>query len=314
MRKRIDAILWSALALAVTAGSGCAYDEGLIIENLRGTVRVPVEAATRQIFNEETGKLETITDSRLIGPVYLGLYPGIEGADVIESYPHPEIGPQYRGDQQGDTYPYGGAAVGDLRFACLQSLNCKITSGRFRTWQDIIDWFDLVQTPVTDNNEVEVTSGQFLRHTCYDLIDITSDAEIRITAYEDEDGDGELDLDFELDAAGEYYEADFTIWQQEFFWDQDQEDCEPGVDCRGFSLWGWMDAPSRNNYQFTTCDPDFGFDTEVYDAEFELGSVYRNVLNFPADYITEDDWVSSEPYRWDNIQDEPTLTLDFEVQ
>ncbi|MEO0602780.1 MAG: hypothetical protein AAF211_15160, partial [Myxococcota bacterium] len=232
--------LWAALLLA----QGCAFDEGLIIENLRGTVSVPVEAATRSIQDEEGNFVELEADARLIGPVYLGLYSKIEPENVIEEYPHPETGPQFQPGQAGDAFPYGGTTVGDLRFACLPSLSCRLTSGRFEDWDSIVDWFRLLDTPLTDVNGFEVPNGEFLRQVCYDFLNVTSDAETRVTAFEDNNNDGEinaLDLDFQRE--GEFFVADFEMLQQEQFFDQEQDDCTPGVDCRGFSLWGWMDAP-----------------------------------------------------------------------
>lgn len=117
-----------------------------------------------------------------------------------------------------------------------------------------------------------------------------------------------------LDETGEFYVADFIIWQQEHFWNQDQEGCTPGVDCDAYRLWGWMDAPALNTFDFLTCDPLNGFPANIYDAEFRAGRVFQDVLNFPGDYISGGDWVSSEPFIWSNVDDVPTLTLDFEVQ
>lgn len=304
------------VGVLTTLSSGCSFDEGLIIENLKGTVRLPVEAATRSIIDSD-GKVVEVQGPEVIGPVYLGLYPSIEPANVIERYPHPEVGPQFLDDVQGNAYPYGGTTIGDLRFACFESLSCKVTSGRFKDWAGLIDFFDAIGEPVLDNFGQPITNPELLRQTCYDLLDVTSDAEMRITAYEDRNDDGnidELDLDFVIDDSGEFYEAEFTIWQQEFFYDLEQEDCTPGTDCKGMSLWGWMDAPGTAQFTFSTCDPAFGFNTEVYDSEFVFGSVVSDVLNFPSNRISSGDWVSAQHFQWDDVNDEPTLVLDFEVQ
>ena len=312
---RVDfkhALFLGALA---AAASGCAYEEGLIIENLKGQVRIPVEAATRTFVTDD-GEV-TVTDPALIGPVYLGLFPGIEPANVIEAYPHPEVGPVYLDGIEGNTYPYGGTTIGDFRFGCFEALSCRMVSGRYADWQDIIDWFELIGDPILDGFGREVDNSELFRQTCFDLLDFTSDAETRITAYEDRNGDGELDeqdLDFVLDDAGEYFVGEFTIWQQEMFWDQDAEGCTPGADCPAFSLWGWMDAPSTNEFTFSTCDPEQGFRVNIYDADFIAGRAVIDLLNFPGQRISQGDWVSSESFRWDNIYDEPVLTLDFEVQ
>lgn len=303
----------TALTLAVAASApGCAYDEGLLINNLHGRVFVPKEAVSREIVHPD-GSIDVVEgDIKLLGPVYLGLYPSVFGADVIERYPHPEVGPQFQEGVLGNTYPYGGTSVGDLRFPCLEFLVCKVSSGRFLDYQEIVDWFEFIDLPILDAAGAQVQSGDFLAQTCYDLLDVTTDDEVRITAFEDTNGDDVLDLDFVDD--GDYFVADFTIWQQEFFWDQNQEDCTPGVDCKGFSLWGWMDAPSTLSYTYSTCNPTGGFENREYNADFEGGAAYSDLLNYPSSYITEGDWVSSTPFQWDDVYEEPDIYLDFAVQ
>ncbi|MEQ1500865.1 MAG: hypothetical protein ABMB14_01475 [Myxococcota bacterium] len=295
-------LLVVGLACAAAAAPGCSYDEGLLIQNLTGRVLVPKEAATRSIAFSD-GSTQTITDVRLLGPVYLGVFPSVAPENVIERYPHPTVGPQYREDVAGDAYPYGGTTVGDFRFACFEYLTCKVTTGRYSSYQDLVDWFKLIEQPITDASGTEVTSGEFIRQTCFDLLDVTSDEEVRLVG----------DLDFE-DDGGDYFVADFTLWQQEFFWDQAQENCTPGTDCTGFTLWGWMDAPSTSSYQFSTCDPSVGFQNEEYNADFFGGAPYSNVLNFPATYISAGDYVAGEPYVWNDLYAQPDLILDFAVQ
>lgn len=310
------------LVVLTAATSGCLYDEGLIIENLRGTVFLPDAAATRTIVDAQ-GEAQTITDIRLIGPVFLGLYPAVLPQDVVAPYPHPEIGPQFLADVPGDTYPYGGTTVGDIRFACLEFLTCKITSGRFFDWQEIIDWFAVLDLPIKDASGVEVTTGQYLQQTCFDQLNVTSDAEARLTAFEDANDDGtidRLDLDFvEYDHPdhGPGYLADFTLWQQEFFWDRQAEEetgCTPGTDCPGFSLWGFMDAPSSLEYTYSTCDGSFGFANEIYNNEFYGGTAISDVLNFPSTYISVGDVLAAEGIVWSDIYDQPELVLDYMVQ
>ncbi|MEN0064966.1 MAG: hypothetical protein AAGA48_22665 [Myxococcota bacterium] len=304
--------LWAALALA----PGCAFDEGLIIENLRGTVSIPVEAVTRTIQVDEGEFVEIEADPRLIGPVYLGLYSKVEEANVIEEYPHPEFGPQFQPGRTGDAFPYGGTTIGDLRFACLPSLSCRLTSGRFETWDSIVEWFELLETPLTDVNGAPVPNGEYLRQVCYDFLNITSDEEIRVTAFEDRNNDGYInsgDLDFQRE--DDFFVAEFTMFQQELFYDQDDPNCTPGRDCTGFSLWGWMDAPDVDRFDYTTCfDDQFGLQIQEYNIEFEPGASPPDVLNFPSRYIARGDWVSTQPFIWSDVFDEPNLVLDFEVQ
>lgn len=306
----------SALAAVVlgSALSGCAYDEGLLIANLKGRVMIPKEAATRTILDAD-GVPQVVEDVRLIGPVYLGVFPSVLPANTIARYPHPEIGPQYLTDVQGNTYPYGGTTVGDLRYPCLEFLKCKMTSGRFTDYDNIIDWFEFVGQPIKDSTGEIITDGRFLQQTCFELLAVTSDKEVRLTAYIDKNGDGALDsLDLDFVKEGDYYVADFTLWQQDFYWDQDQENCTPGLDCDGFSLWGWMDAPSTTEYSYSTCDADAGFVNPWYDAQFPGGASFSDTLNFPSKYIADGDWTATEGYVWRDIYDEPDLFLDYPVQ
>jgi hypothetical protein len=287
-------------------------------------VIISQDQLTREITHtntDSTGAVTTTTDTigpdvRLIGPVFLGLYSSIFPADVIQRYPYPEEGPQYLEGVEGNTYPYGGTTVGDLRYACIKDLACKMTSGRFETYQSMVDWFTEIGSPLTDDDGLPIESGELIEQTCFKLLNVTSDAEIRLTAYEDRNGDGKIDakdLDFIDDGDGNYV-ADFTIYQQEFFWDQNQKGCTPGKNCNGFSLWGWMDSPSKEDYTFSTCDLTSGFQGIWYNTNFFGGAAYQDTLNFPSSYISSDDVTATEGYVWKNIYDEPDLYLDFVVQ
>lgn len=305
------------IPLLTLLATGCAYEEGLLIQNMTGTVRIPGDFAKRDVVQEDGTTVTLGPDIKLLGPVYLGLYPSVQPANVAEKYPYPEVGPQYKADVQGDTYPYGGTTIGDLRFACFSFLTCKTTSGCFVDYQEIVDWFATIGTPLKDEAGAEVTSGEYLRQTCYNILNATTDDEVRITAYEDRNDDGNIDagdLDFEYDEANNEFVGEFTLWQQEFFWDQNQENCTPGKDCTGFTLWGWMDTPSEGSFSYSTCDPLNGFQDQEYNADFYGGRAQQDLLNFPSKYITSHDVVAGEPFVWSNVDDHPELVLDFEVE
>ncbi len=309
------------IVLLSTGFGGCVWDEDLLIENLTGTLRLPEAAVTRTVVRED-GTSETITDPRLIGPVYIGLYPEVFGANVVEPYPHPEVGPQFAANLPGDTYPYGGTTVGDIRYACFEFLSCKTISGRFVDYNDILSWFSFLELPVVDEAGAEIESGEYFRQVCFDILNSTADDEIRITATEDRNDDGVIDvsdLDFVRDESDGSYVAEFTIWQQEMFWDQNQErddGCEPGVDCRGFKAWAFMDAPSSGSFAFSTCDGSQGFQNQEYNADFFGGRPHSDVLNQPASYISPGDWVSTptDDYEWGDPNYQPEIVLDHEVQ
>ncbi len=279
--------------------SACTWDEGLVIEDLTGTVVIPREAATRTFVGAD-GSETSITDVRLIGPVILGLFPGVEPG--LLEYPHPTMGPVFQPDVPGDTYPYGGTTVGDIRYACMEFLTCKVVSGRYVDFDDMVDWFtNVLHKPILDSAGNEVTNGDYIRQTCYELLNYTSDEEIRLTASDsNEDGTIDLqDLDF-IERDDGNFEAKFTIWQQQFY--------------EGFSLWGWMDAPSDLSFQFSTCDSTAGYSENEYNMDYDAGRQYRNLLNFPSVYISSGDWVATDGIPYQEAGDKPELWIDFAVE
>lgn len=311
--------------VALALGAGCRWEEGLIIENMTGMVVIPREAASRTIDLPGEDPVD-ITDIKLIGPVYLGLFPGVESG--LQKYLHPEMGPVYQDGVPGDTYPYGGTTLGELRFGCLEYLQCRMTSGRFQDWDDIVEWYNRVQPddPMVDDQGQPVTTGDYLQQICYQKLEITSDYEARIVAAEDVNGDDAidaLDLDFvELSDADAAYldglsENDapieagdfagrFTLWQQEYF--QNDED---GT---GFSLWGWMDTPGTLNYQYSTCFNGGGYFDGEYNVNYYAGAAYPDLLNTPSKYIAAGDWVTGSAWTYSAVDDEVVLVLDYEVQ
>ena len=298
--------LFRSSVLLVVVASGCTYDEGIIIRDLKGKVVLPASAATRTVTHAD-GTEETITDPRLIGPVYLGLYSAVVEGE--QAYPSPALGPVFEEGISGDAYPYGGTSLGDINFPCMESLQCRVVSGRFVDFDGMVEWFnDVVDVPITDASGQVVTNGDYIAETCYTLLHYTEESEIRLTATDDKNEDGKLDegdLDFVEQADGTFA-ADFTIWQQEYF-----QSAETG---QGFTLWGWMDAPSDVSYKFSTCYPNGGQEVKYYNTDFYGGRAYADLLNQPADYISDGDWVSSAPYVYQSADDEGvSLTLDFQV-
>lgn len=287
------------VALATLTGlSGCTFNEGLVIEDMTGTVVVPREAATRQMPGDADG--ETTTDVRLIGPVVLGFYPDVR--DDIYSYPHPEVGPAFSQDVSGDAYPYGGTTVGDIRHPCVSDLRCRVTAGRFLSYDGILDWFkEKYQAPIVDAGGVEIATGEYIRQTCFERLFYTSDEEIRLVA-EDENEDGQIDtndLQFIENADGDF-EAEFIVYQQEFF--------------EGMHLWGWMDSPNEIDGSLETCNERGGFNDVQYDDTFSAGVQYQALLNFPDFYIQEGDYVAPTPgWEYTSVDDEVVIRLDVEV-
>lgn len=288
-------------ALALVAG--CYYDEGLDIDNIHGTVVLPEAAAQRTIVIDGTNTL--VTDVRLIGPVILGLYPDISESQF--AYPHPVTGPAFSQDSAGDTFPYGGTTIGDIRFACMQALTCKVTSGRFSSYDNIVDWFNMVGTPLEDSSGNPVTTGEYLRQTCFQILEAVADEDVRLVP-PDQNDDGAVDgadLDFVQRNDG-MWEADFTVWQQEMF-----GDVSTGA---GFKLWGWMDSPNFGTYDFKTCDRSNGFQQQEYNQQFAGGRQFRDLLNHPSNYIEIGDWVSGAAVEITSLEQQPELQIDFVVE
>jgi hypothetical protein len=289
----------TAWLLLATAAVGCKWDEELPIEDLRGTVVVPAEAATRTVLDPDSGELVQITDVRNIGPVYLGYYASI--VEGLESYPHPERGPAFEQDRPGDTYPYGGTMVGDIRFACLEFLTCKVTTGRYVDYDHLVDWFNnVIGTPITDASGVEVTNGDYVRQVCYDALHHTSDEEVGLTAT-DRNDDGTvdaLDLDFVENSDGDF-EAEFVAWQQDFY--------------DGFSIWGWLDTPSEQSFQLSTCTFSDGYTRNEYNEYFYGGRAERDLLNYPSIYIASGDWVTPG-HTYASIDDDVELIFNIPVE
>jgi hypothetical protein len=278
----------------------------MVIQDFSGTIVLPPEAATRDILQSD-GSTQTVVDARLIGPVYLGLYPSV--VEGLEDYPSPERGPGYQTGIDGDAYPYGGTSLGDIRFACLEFFKCKVVSGRYVTFQDMVEWFnETLDTPITDVTGEVVTNGDYVADQCFDLLNYVDEEEIRLTVTEDVNEDGSLDkgdLEFVEQQDGSW-QASFSILQQEYF-----ENDETG---QGFTLWGWMDAPSTVSNKFSTCEPEQGLRVTEYNRDFYAGQPYNDLLNFPQKYIAGGDYVASEAHVYQSPEDEVTLRLDFKVE
>ncbi len=287
--------------------AGC-FDENVMVQDLRGVVRLPKEAATytsvREVLDGNGDVVETIqdvvTDVRAIGPVYIGLYSSVE--NNLEAYPHPERGPSAGGGSgRGVSYPYGGTTIGDFRYACFEFFTCKLVSGRFETYQDIVDWFtEVVGDPPVDEGDVPIGTGEFIKQTCYQLLEVTSDEEVRITAYEDRNDDATIDSnDLDFIENGEFFEAEFIIRYAPFF--------------EGMTAWAFLDQANQITFEHDTCDSSNGYFENTYNRRFAAGIPQADVLNAPFSYIDDEDWVASEGFIWNDPFERAELTIDLHV-
>jgi hypothetical protein len=228
-----------------------------------------------------------MTDIRLLGPIYIGAYSSID--TLSRPYPIPAQGPILAGNE-GDSFPYGGTTVGRFDFACYQFLSCRVTTGRFASYEEILDYFaNVLFDPILDANGVEVTSATAFQQYCYDYYNATSEAEIAFV--------GESDFTEE----GDNYVASFELFHTVFV---------PGM-----AVWGFMDAPAispadpSHSGVFSTCDVGGGRQIFDYDKTFYEGGNYPNILNRPGQYLDVSDWISSGT-TIDSPDEEITLTLD----
>lgn len=289
-------------ALLVILG-GC-WQENLPQVDIQGKVVLPRSAATRDIpVLDANGDLtydvdgnvitEEWTDPRLIGPVYLGAYSAID--TVSFDFPHPKMGPIITADVPGDTFPYGGTTVGRIDFACYEALRCKVSTGRFTDYAAILEYFKKIGTPVVDYRGNTVDSASTFQQYCYDYFYYTSDAEISFIG----------DLDFTERDDGDF-EAEYYMAQVTFV---------PGM-----SLWGFMDAPDilatqpEEEGTFDTCYLEYGGRSVTdYDQSYYEGGPYNDILNFPATYVQEHDFVA-EGVVIDSPDETPEIVLSFEVE
>jgi len=254
----------------------CAYDEQLAERDIKGGLIVPKEAATRDVKatdDESDFSTVSLTDPRLLGPIYIGAYAAVD--TLSRPYPIPAQGPIIS-QQVGNAFPYGGTTVGRFDFACYKFLSCKVTTGRFEDYADMLDYFgNVLKNPIKDDAGVEITSEDEFRYYCNDYFYTTSDEEM-----------GFIGADrLSFTDKGDHYEAELTLFHTVFV--------------EGMSVWGFMDAPviqassTAQNGTFATCDEGSGREVSRYDQSFNEGASYTNILNLPTNYLDADDWVTT---------------------
>ena len=272
---------------ALLVSSACTYTEpGNHHVDLHGTVRIPVAAATMTLVDDD-GTEREVTDPRLFGPVYVGAYASVV-TDLFD-FPHPEVGPVLSSGTPGDAYPYGGNTLGRFEWGCYQQLVCQTITGRYSSYDDVIDFFDtVVNRPITDEFGDPVTGASQYQEQCYEYRYFTSDEEVEFI----DDGH----LDFKLSADGEFYEAEVTVPHTLFI--------------EGLTVWGWVDMPSRE-FKFSTCDETGGELLYYYSEQYEVGASYTDLLNFPGTYIDQGDWVGEDPPVLTTAEDDFVLTLGY---
>ncbi|RME26121.1 MAG: hypothetical protein D6798_07300 [Deltaproteobacteria bacterium] len=287
MSSETSTALWLSTAVALAAaglGPGCTYHEELPNADLTGTVRIPKDLIEIELA-DTTGKRWTVNDPRAIGPIYIGVYAGID--DSLYPYPHPEWGPVL-GDGNGDAYPYGGTTVGRMTWGCYAATVCRTVTGRYDTYDDVLQFFrDELRRPIVDDDGREITSATEFQEKCFEAEYVTSDAELDLIGPKD----------FTLN--GDYYEAPFEILHTQW--------------TEGVSVWGFVDMPDPS-FTFATCDGTDGDYYYNYDEQYYKGTNADEILNDPGYFIGAGDLVS-----WDapviTDPDQPfTLELGYKYE
>ncbi len=276
-----------SVSLAISGLSGC-YNENdyLTHRDLKGTVTIPAEYVQLEVLDAEDNLKTLSDDPRVLGPVYLGVFASIR--NDLYSYPHPEIGPILDEGTEGNTYPYGGTTIGRFDWGCYQQMKCKLVTGRYQDYDEVLDFFaDDLESPILNDDSDEVTSGVELRERCYEMQYLTGDAEVRFVG----------PLDFEPTSNGDYV-ADVEILHTEFV--------------EGVQIWGWMDMPS-STFDFRTCDETEGNQVFYYDENYQSGTNFVDVLNFPGKYVGDGDLVAEEAAVVTDPDKEFSLTLGLKI-
>lgn len=278
----------SLLLLMAGLSVACTYQEDALSHvDLTGTVRIPKHATQLTLVDDDFNERQ-IDDPRSIGPVYLGVFSGVEQSNY--GYTHPEIGPVVNDEINGNTYPYGGTTVGRFAWGCYRELRCKLVSGRFVDYADVLTYFsDVLDDPIL-NEELSAVGPEEYKERCYEVLDVTSDAELDFITAGKESPDNKPDFEDK----GDYYEAEVTIPHTLF--------------SKGVAVWGWVDMPSTK-YKFATCEEEDGDYIYYYDEEYYLGTNTSFALNYPDDWIDDGDWLSENAA----IIDDPDKAFEIEL-
>jgi len=273
----------------------CRYEESIPEKDLFGKVIIPRAAATQQPILADGTLGEPVTDPRFIGPVYLGAFAAIDTAAF--PYPHPAMGPVITSAYPGNTFPYGGTTIGRFEFGCYESIACRVTTGRFKDYADVLDYFaNLLGDPVTDSRGEVVDSPSTMQQACFQYHRATSDSEIAFV--------GEDSLNFEENEDGDFvgsFRMPHTIFEENMV------------------IWGWVDTPRLSvaagdvDGQFSTCDSSQGRQVNTYDQSYFQGRTQYDLLNFPSLYVYEGDFVADGSTVVTSPDEELTVNLNIPV-
>lgn len=306
--------LLSLASLLVLPLAGCAFDEGINVHNLEGTVYVPKSVAP------------TAND---VGMIYIGLYSGV---DEHLGYPSPVAAPA-ASTAGADTFPYGGTSLGsfmsrDVRTVC-QVIGSRSVRDEGANWA--LD-FDILQFPFHEGTNVWGWMDAFVVNTAGQVTNSYTSCDpengyysyyqIEVEPIDVQQNGTEWVIqleDSQLPVTGSgndaipgnsierrYQDAEGKLWQL--------TDVDPVTDTIiVYDVYSWGGKPASSGPSqpiILSLSPD--------DRQY-FGSQYQDVLNFPGKYLrgasgtTPGDYVSATPVVLENLSGKVELTIDFEV-
>lgn len=292
MRIKLTLSLLLSLALA-----GCAFDEGINVHDVGGTVTVPKSVAP---------------DAEDIGMIYIGLYSGV---DSRLGYPSPIAAPA-ASTAGADAFPFGGTSIGNFMTRDVREV-CAIVGER-----DIRDegssWeldFEILQFPFHDGvvawawMDTLGTGNPFT--TCdrdngyygYYQIEVTPiDVSQNGTQWHVVFDDSGLPFPETIPGSAadrRLLDADGQYWQVAGY-----DEVEPSVNV--FDIYDNGGRPAMSG----PAQPAIISEEELQ----YYGSHFQDVLNFPGKYVFPGDYVSEDGFVLEDLPDHIELTIEYEVQ
>lgn len=284
---------------------GCAFDEGINVHDMSGTVLVPKSAAA------------TADD---VGMIYVGLYSGV---DNHLGYPSPIAAPA-ASTAGADTFPYGGTSIGSFYTRDARTVCQKIESRAVR--DDGANWaldFELLQFPFYEGTSLWAWMDTF----------VVSTSGTVVNKYESCDPNNGYFSYYQIEVEPTGVDQDGTEWRVNLV-DSELPEVPGGSGNRRYQdaagqLWQVTDIDLVNDavnvfdiYSWGGKPVSSGPSQPIVISEAEVmyfGSQFQDVLNFPGKYIrgndgaSPGDYVSQTPVILDNLSGNIEITIDFEV-
>lgn len=293
-------LVLASLAASLALVTGCAFDEGINVHDLEGTVLVPKSVAP------------TADD---VGMIYVGLYSGV---DLHLGYTSPIAAPA-ASTAGADTFPYGGTSSGsfysrDVRTVCQSIAGRSVRDGG-ANWE--VD-FEILQFPFYEGANVWGWMDTLITDTAGTIVNSYTSCDPNNGYY----SYYQIEVDpVSVDSAGSQFEITLE--------DSDLPDVPGGNSERRYqdadgSLWGVSaidiatDVLTVGDIYSVGGKPAINGPSQPIILSYEelqyYGSQFQDTLNFPGKYIRVGDFVNDAPVVLDSLSGKVELTIDFEVQ